>query len=247
MTNIYFSEDFSESKKFSPNIIFICDHASNFIPKNYKNLGLSKKKLETHIAYDIGAKNFTINLARNLKQTYFMSNFSRLLIDPNRNLKDSSLILSNSFGTAIPGNTKLNEKEKKLRITDFYNPYHKNLMKLVKKKTQLSKKVIIISIHSFNKITSKSNRSIEVGLLWNKNMRLLLPIQKKLLEIKLHVGRNYPYSGFHFNYTLDNLVENFNLDNISIEIRNDLICSEKGITKYASIFENIFKGLFNVK
>ncbi len=243
MTNIFFSEDFSKSEKFSTNIIFICDHASNFIPKNYKNLGLSKKHLKTHIAYDIGAKNLTVNLARNLGQTYFISNFSRLLIDPNRNLKDGSLILSNSFGTQISGNTKLNDEEKKLRIRSFYNPYHENLLKLVKRKTQRSKKVIIISIHSFNKITPQSNRSIEVGLLWNKNMKLLLPIQKKLLELKLHVGRNYPYSGFHFNYTLDNLVKNFNLDSISIEIRNDLICSKKGIKKYAGIFEKIFKGL----
>ena len=69
-------------------------------------------------------------------------------------------------------------------------------------------------------------------------MKLLLPIQKKLLELKLHVGRNYPYSGFHFNYTLDNLVKNFNLDSISIEIRNDLICSKKELKNMLVYLKN---------
>ena len=247
MPSVYFSEDFSKSQKFNKSIIFICDHACNFIPVNYERLGLTINDLKTHIAYDIGAKNLTTNLARNLHQTYFVSNFSRLLIDPNRDINDRSLILKNSFGVKVLGNKNLDAEEKKNRIEYFYRPYHKNLLKLVQKKIEKSMNVILISIHSFNKVTPKSNRSIEVGLLWNKNMNLLLPIQKKLLEMKIHVGRNYPYSGFHFNYTLDKLVETFNLDSISIEIRNDLICSKKGIKKYVNIFEKIFKGLLNVK
>lgn len=247
MPHVCFSKDFSKSQKFSTDIIFICDHASNFIPKSYNDLGLSKKNLNTHIAYDIGAKKLTVHLAKTLNQNYFISNFSRLLIDPNRDLKDSSLILSNSFNINIPGNEKIDIEERKVRIKQFYIPYHKKLFKFVQKKIEKSKSVILISIHTFNKVTPKFNRSVEVGLLWNKNMELLLPIQKKLLNMKIHVGRNYPYSGFHYNHTLDKLIENFNLDTISIEIRNDLICSQKGIKKYVHIFENIFKGLLNVK
>ena len=80
-------------------------------------------------------------------------------------------------------------------------------------------------------------------------MNLLLPIQKKLNEMNIHYGRNYPYSGFHFNYTLDNINSNEHkyLDNISIEVRNDLICSEKGITKYIDLFSKIFKEFLNDK
>ena len=247
MTHIYFSKDFSKSKNDSMDIIFICDHASNFIPERYYNLGLSKIDLDTHIAYDIGAKNLTVNLAQTLHQNYFISNFSRLLIDPNRDLKDDSLILSDSFGTKIPGNKEIDIKERKLRIKQFHTPYHRGLSKFIEKKIGKSRQVVLISIHSFSKVTPESCRSIEVGLLYNKNIELLLPIQKQLLKMKVHVGRNYPYSGFHFNYTLDKLAENFNLNSISIEIRNDLICSQKGITRYVNIFEKIFRGLLNVK
>ena len=76
-------------------------------------------------------------------------------------------------------------------------------------------------------------------------MNLLLPIQKVLIKKKIHFGRNYPYSCFHFNHTLDKLNKNFSLDNISIEIRNDLICHEKGIKKYVKLFEDIFKVFIN--
>ena len=78
-------------------------------------------------------------------------------------------------------------------------------------------------------------------------MNLLLPIQEKLKHEGVSFGRNYPYSGFHFNFTLDRLNNSFPFDNIAIEIRNDLICSKKGITKYVNIFSKIFRCFLNVK
>ena len=86
---------------------------------------------------------------------------------------------------------------------------------------------------------------MEVGLLYNSNLNLLLRIQKKLQEKKIHFGRNYPYSGFFYNFTLDKHSKNGFLENISIEIRNDLICNEKGIKKYVKLFEDIFKVFIN--
>ena len=76
-------------------------------------------------------------------------------------------------------------------------------------------------------------------------MNLLLHIQSRLLECGVHYGRNYPYSGFHFNYTLDKHSQNGLLDNIAIEIRNDLINNIKGINKYTKLFSKIFKELIN--
>ena len=56
-------------------IVFICDHAKSKIPLKYNNLGLTKKEIESHIAYDIGTEKFGIELTKNLKQTYIMSTF----------------------------------------------------------------------------------------------------------------------------------------------------------------------------
>ena len=38
---------------FRGSILIIVDHANNFIPSKYKNLGLSKNLTESHIAYDL--------------------------------------------------------------------------------------------------------------------------------------------------------------------------------------------------
>ena len=249
MTNVCFIKRFNKDKRCKNHIIFICDHATNKIPKEFSNLGLKKRNLESHIAFDIGAADLSMGLAKKLKQTCLLSNFSRLLIDPNRDLKDPSLIPSSSFGIKIPGNSDIDSKNKFCRIHNFYNPYHSKLADEIKKKKTKFEKIFLISIHSFTKKCKKFDRGYEIGLLWNKNMNLLLPIRKKLNEMNIHYGRNYPYSGFHFNYTLDNINNNEHryLDNISIEVRNDLICSEKGITKYIDLFSKIFKEFLNDK
>ncbi|MEC7735217.1 MAG: hypothetical protein VX847_03685 [Pseudomonadota bacterium] len=35
--------------------LIICDHASNKIPKEYNNLGISNEEIISHRAFDIGA------------------------------------------------------------------------------------------------------------------------------------------------------------------------------------------------
>ena len=244
MESVFFAKEF-ENKNLSNHIIFICDHASNHIPKKYQKLGVSDSDLDSHIAFDIGAKNFTINLAKELKQSYFLSNFSRLLIDPNRKEIDRELIPVSSFGVNIPKNLNISNDERKYRINFFYENYHKNLKNFVKKKINEYNKVYLVSIHSFTKSSKNFDRGVEVGLLWNKTMDLLLPIQRNLSKNKIHFGRNYPYSGFHYNYTLDRLCINTDLKSITIEIRNDLICNQKGIKKYLTLMSNILKGFLN--
>ena len=65
-------------------IILISEHASNHIPDEYNNLGLSKELLELHIAWDIGIGQVTRNLSEMLDAPAILARFSRLLIDANR-------------------------------------------------------------------------------------------------------------------------------------------------------------------
>ena len=243
MNKIYISKDYDS--KLKNHIIFICDHASNNISKDYFNLQPSQNILESHIAYDIGARDFTLIISKKLRQSFFMANFSRLIIDPNREKNDKELIVSSSFEKEITMNKKIDKKERNLRVKKFHDIYHSNLAKLVHKKKKKFKKIFLISIHSFSKKGNNFNRGVEVGLLWNKNMNLLRLFQKKLLEKNIHIGRNFPYSGFFFNYTLDRHSNGNFIDNISIEIRNDLICNKKGIKKYVKLFIPIFKEILN--
>ena len=76
-------------------------------------------------------------------------------------------------------------------------------------------------------------------------MNILLHAQRRLIEKKIHFGRNYPYSGFHYNYTIDRLYRNFYLENITIEIRNDLICHPKGIKNCVRLLYDVFRDLLD--
>ena len=111
--NKVFSINEFDNNKNKNHIIFICDHASNNIPISLHNLGLDKIALKSHISWDIGAKNFCLEISKVLKQSCFISNFSRLVIDPNRNLNSDDIIVSNSWGQKIPGNTNLSFCDKK--------------------------------------------------------------------------------------------------------------------------------------
>ena len=211
------------------NFLIVCDHASNRIPIEYKNLGLDEEILSTHIAYDIGVKEVASHLAEYLKCPLVMSNFSRLLIDPNRGIDDPTLIMKISDGKIIRGNEGIsflkNCNEKKHRVASYYNIYHNKISEII---SRLLKKNIfpaIISIHSFTPSFGGNKRSTELGILWDSDNRLpdifFSYLNKNHKDII--VGNNKPYSGRMKNDSLYRHGTKQGLANILIEIRQDLI------------------------
>ena len=118
------------SKRHS--ILIVADHASNFIPDEYNNFGLSKKLIETHIAYDIGVKQLALKLSEKLNAHLVMGDYSRLLIDLNRGLMDPTLVPSISDGVKIVKNYKLSRRDKKFRISKIYNNYNDKIYRIIK-------------------------------------------------------------------------------------------------------------------
>ena len=115
-------------------IIFICDHATNNFLERKRDKFLTSKIINSHVAYDIGAKELTISITKKLKQSYILSNFSRLLIDPNRMKSDKELIVQKTFDIDIPFNVMVSKNEKESRIKDFYTVYHSKIQDLIKTK-----------------------------------------------------------------------------------------------------------------
>ena len=79
-------------------LLILCDHAENTLPEAYGCLGLRQEDLHRHIAYDMGAAGVAERLAKMLGAPALLSQFSRLLIDPNRGLDDPTLIMRLSVG-----------------------------------------------------------------------------------------------------------------------------------------------------
>ncbi|MEE8108188.1 MAG: N-formylglutamate amidohydrolase, partial [Gammaproteobacteria bacterium] len=59
-------------------IIVVCDHASNRIPRSLNNLGLDEFSMRRHIAWDIGAGDVARFLAPGLGAPTLLANYSRL-------------------------------------------------------------------------------------------------------------------------------------------------------------------------
>ena len=57
--------------------LVICDHSSNNIPLIYNSLGISKKDLNSHRAYDLGASDVACELSK-LLQLFLQGNRSSL-------------------------------------------------------------------------------------------------------------------------------------------------------------------------
>ena len=73
-------------------LLIIVDHANNFIPPKYKNLGLPKYLTESHISYDLNILNLSKQINTLLESDIVYGENSRLIIDLNRGQNDPTLI-----------------------------------------------------------------------------------------------------------------------------------------------------------
>jgi len=225
MPSLYY-EIFNNNKNFSP-ILFCCDHASNFVPKEFNNLGVQNYLLKSHIAYDIGARSLTLELAKLINTSAILGKYSRLLVDLNRSPSHHNIIPKSSDKANIPLNANLTQSDSQYRITKYHLPYHKALdikLKMMDKKFKC--KTSLICIHSFTpSLKGKKLRPWHIGLLHRDDLRLVQPISNYLkIHKKLKVANNVPYSGYDkINYTMTKHGELDERPFISIEIRNDLI------------------------
>ena len=219
----------------SVNLLIIADHASNYIPKKYNNLGLKKKDVTTHKAYDPGVKDLAINLSNKLNCQLVLGEYSRLLIDCNRDLNDPTLIPVISDRKLILGNKKITNQERNYRVKNIYNPYHDKI-----KKNIIEKKInVIISLHSFNPTFKGRKRLLKYGVLSNQDRRLSNLIINELKKGRDIVGDNKPYKGSLIGDTLYKHALKREIHHSLIEIRNDLLSNVKKIDQVSNLMYRV--------
>jgi predicted N-formylglutamate amidohydrolase len=175
--------------------------------------------MHRHIAYDLGAKELSQSLGNLLDAPVLCSNFSRLVIDPNRGEDDPTLLMKLYDGTIIPGNHKSDTAELNKRIRNYYRPYHQAYSKLA------AKSRAILAVHSFTpQLRGHPPRPWEVGVLFGQDRRLADAVIARLrLKENLVIGVNEPYAGHLPGDSIDQPAQSNNNLNVLIEVRNDLI------------------------
>ena len=215
-------------------ILILCDHAENTIPEPFANLGLRSEDLNRHIAYDLGAAPVAERLAKLLSAPALISCFSRLLIDPNRGLDDPTLIMQISDGLVVPGNAGLDEAAIAARVARYYTPYHQAIERAIDAGIAAGKPPVVVSVHSFTQAWKGVPRPWSVGVLWDKDPRLALPLLEGLRTIPgILVGDNAPYTGQLKGDTLYRHGTRRGLAHALIEVRQDLILGPEGQAEWA--------------
>lgn len=227
-------------------VLLVGDHASNAIPEKLNRLGLDRASLEKHIAYDIGTKKLLHHLSEHLDAPAVLAGYSRLLVDLNRSLEDASAMPEISDNTRIPGNQNMTREHRQQRIHSFYTPYRAAVDQMLNRFRHQGISPALISIHSFTPEMAGFSRPWHVGILWDKDPRIPVPLMKNLRAHPdgFHVGDNEPYSGKHpADYTIDHHAEAAGLPHVSIEIRQDLVNTEEGAERWASILDDALKDI----
>jgi predicted N-formylglutamate amidohydrolase len=223
-------------------ILLVCDHASNAFPAALNQLGLADWVLEKHVAMDIGAAEVTRRLADRLDAPAVLSGYSRLIIDPNRQLHDVSAFIQVSDGIAVPGNLDLDEKDKQERVDSFFLPYHEAINHQLDLFRARSVVPAFISIHTCTPVFNNVVRHCHIGVMWDEDERIPVPLISRLRENpELSIGDNEPYSGRHpHDFTIDHHAESIGLPCVGIEVRQDLVATEDGVRKWSDILADAF-------
>jgi predicted N-formylglutamate amidohydrolase len=208
-------------------ILLLCDHATNVVPPEVNGgcLGLPPEEMGRHIAYDLGARGLTVELARLLDAPALMTRFSRLVIDPNRGDDDPTLVMRVYDGTIIPANRTVDADEIARRVRAYHRPYHAAVDGAIRRMQAHGCRPALVAVHSFTpQLRGRPPRPWHIGVLWHHDSRLAKPLLARLrAEPGICVGENQPYSGQLEGDTLSRHGTGRGLPHVLLELRHDAI------------------------
>ena len=225
-------------------LLLVCDHASRRFPTSVGDLGVDLAVQRCHLGSDIGARDLTLCLSERQGATAVMQQYSRLVIDCNRQLLDPGAFLEFGDGVVIPGNRNLDATQKQARADEIYWPYHRAIDNEISRLTVNDSKLSMLAIHSFTPVLNGVFRPWQIGILWDQDDRVARPLIEQLRERGFIVGDNEPYSGKALqDFTIDNHAEPVELPHVGIEIRQDLIDHDEGVRAIADVFHPIIDSI----
>ena len=207
------------------------------MPRALDRLGLEDRALGRHIAWDFGAADMARILAHRFDAPLVLAGYSRLVVDCNRDVDDPTFIVEVSEDTVIPGNRGLAQADVDARVAACYAPYHSAVRELLAGFAARDVSPSVISVHSFTPVFKGHERPWHVGILWQRDPRLAVPLMDGLgAHDHIVVGDNKPYSARdEYGYSIEAHGASRGLPQVLIEVRQDLLESYEGIEDWARV------------
>ncbi len=217
------------------NFVVVVDHASARIPRRLGTLGVPESELQRHIAWDIGALAVARRVAHALAAPLVAQNYSRLVIDCNRDPEVASSIPRLAELTAIPGNENLSEVERATRRAEIFDPYHNHIHTLLDERMAAGRTTLLVAQHSMTNLFKGTRREMHAAVLYNRDRRFAgLVLESLRREPGVHVADNEPYFvSDETDYTIPRHAEARGLPHVEIEVRQDLISEAAGQEQWA--------------
>ena len=216
--------------------VIVVDHASARIPRRLQDLGLPASELARHIAWDIGAFAVAKRVSEALDAPLIAQNYSRLVIDCNRDPTVDSSIPLISESSAIPGNVNLSAAQIEARRVEIFEPYHARIRALLDERAVARRPTILVAQHSMTDAYKGVPREMQAAILYNRDRRfagLMLEALRK--DPALNVADNQPYFvSDETDFTVPRHGEARGLPHVEIELRQDLIAHEAGQVEWAA-------------
>ena len=222
--------------------LLTCDHASRRIPQALGTLGLTERELATHIAWDIGAAAVARSLSQQLDAPVILQNYSRLVIDCNRQIDASDSIVLSSDCVRIPGNEALGDSAAEARRTEIFHPYHDALRSMLGQRVRVGRPTIVIAVHSFTPIMRGAARPWHAGLMYRRSSFAPVFLQTLRQNTHLQIGDNEPYGiADGIDYSIPHHCESRGIAHAGLEIRQDLITEEAGQREWATLLSTALR------
>lgn len=216
--------------------IILADHAGARIPRRLGNLGLSDAELKRHIAWDIGVLGVARGMSQALDATLLAQNYSRLVIDCNRDPAVPSSIPRISESSPIPGNADLSAADLAARRAEIFEPYHRRIRALLDERLAAGRRVCLVAQHTMTDVYHGVRREMHAAVLYNRDRRLAgLVLDGLRRNRELLIADNEPYFvSDTTDYSIPHHAEARGLPYVEIEIRQDLVSDAPGQAAWAA-------------
>lgn len=210
--------EFLEGSALAPALL-TCEHASEHFPPPWKLEGKDARLAGTHWAFDPGAREIVHELAAALDAPAVLARFSRLVIDPNRDLESNTLFRSDADHELIHLNLGITDADRNERIERCYRPYHRALDQAMAQCAC----PLAFSVHTFTDLYQGQRREMEIGVLFDDEEALAEELGMELARAGFVVAMNAPWSGREgLMYSVDHHARAHGRRALEIEARQDV-------------------------
>jgi predicted N-formylglutamate amidohydrolase len=204
----------------SDRVVLTCEHASANLPSPWSWHPDDDWIRTTHWASDLGAAKLTTELAGTLDAAAVMARYTRLLVDPNRAEHDPTLVRTEADGRPVRLNTTVPQEELERRLNGLHRPYHAAVRSMV----DAHAGAMVLAVHSFTPTYDGRARSMEVGVLFDRDQAPAEVLASALAGEGFSVALNEPYSGRNgLMFSAQHHAERAGRAAIEIEVRQDRI------------------------